>query len=258
MLGLPSDFKLLFRTVAGSHLYGTATDNSDVDERGVFLAPERYWLGFLDRVEQVEDKKQDKVFYELRKFLKLTLDCNPNMVELLFVPEDRWLHSTPEWRHLLENRDAFLSKKARYTFSGYAHSQLKRLRNHKRWVDGFVPTDKNERGAWELWKKNRNPARFSLEEKFGYDTKHAAHLLRLVYEGQELLLTGNLTFPRPEAEFLVFVRNGCWSYDELMERVVEFDRKFEEWYNLSPLPHSPDRERVNNLCMKVAREHLMK
>jgi predicted nucleotidyltransferase len=258
MLGLPSDYKLLFRTVAGSHLYGTATETSDVDERGVFLAPERYWLGFLDRVEQVEDKKQDKVFYEFRKFLKLTLDCNPNMVELLFVPEDKWLNHSDEWFDVLKVRDAFLSKKAKHTFSGYAHSQLKRLKNHKRWMDGFVPTDKSEREAWELWKKNRNPERFALEEKFGYDTKHAAHLMRLMYEGKELLLTGNLTFPRPEAEFLVFLRNGYWSYDELMENVSKFDEDFERWYELSPLPHSPDRVRVNELCMDVARRLLLK
>ena len=258
MLGLPSDYKLLFRTVAGSHLYGTATEGSDVDERGVFLAPERYWLGFLDRVEQVEDKKKDKVYYEWRKFLKLTLDCNPNMVELLFVPEEMWLDHSDEWFFVQKTRCAFLSKKAKYTFSGYAHSQLKRLRNHKRWMDGFVPTDKSEREAWELWKKNRNPERFALEEKFGYDTKHASHLLRLMYEGKELLLTGNLTFPRPEADLLVKVRKGLWSYDELMERVSEFDRDFEEWYNLSPLPHSPDKTRVNELCMEVARKNFMK
>jgi hypothetical protein len=255
---LPDDFKLLFRTVAGSHLYGTNTPDSDVDERGVFLAPERYWLGFLDRVEQFEDKKQDKVLYDFRKFLKLTLDCNPNMVELLFVPEDKWLNSSYEWLHILENRDAFLSKKAKYTFSGYAHSQLNRLKNHKRWLGGFVPTDKNEREAWELWKKNRNPKRFALEEKFGYDTKHASHLVRLMYEGQELLLSGFLTFPRPEADLLVRVREGLWSYDELMEKVGEFDKDFEKWYDESPLPHSPDRERVNNLCVRVAREHLTK
>ncbi|HRR48714.1 MAG TPA: hypothetical protein P5293_01940 [Bacteroidales bacterium] len=79
-----------------------------------------------------------------------------------------------------------------------------------------------------------------------------------MYEGKELLLTGHLTFPRPEADLLVKVRNGLWSYDELMEFVAEFDLKFDEWCLLSRLPHSPDRETVNKLCMDVARKHLMR
>ncbi|AEZ66297.1 hypothetical protein phiTE_131 [Pectobacterium phage phiTE] len=38
--------------------------------------------------------------------------------------------------------------------------------------------------------KNRNAARHELEEKFGYDTKHAMHLVRLLRMSQEILETG--------------------------------------------------------------------
>jgi len=251
MFVLPEDHTLVFNTVAGSHLYGTAVETSDRDERGVFLVPRDVWVGLERGHEQFEDKTNDRVLYEFRKFLKLCLDCNPNMVELLFVPESMWLHSTPTWEYVVSHRKMFLSTKARHTFSGYAHSQLKRLKNHREWLNGKVPTNPDELKAWNLWKANRNPKRFALEEKFGYDTKHAMHLFRLMDEGKELLLTGHMTLPRPNAELLVRVRNGLWTYEEMMERVEEFDKMFDEWEKKSVLPHTPDREGVNKLCSDV-------
>ena len=249
---LPENFTLLFKTVAGSQLYGTSTPDSDHDVRGVFLSPKKYWLGLEKGPEQLEDKTSDIVYYEFRKFLKLCLDSNPNMVELLFVPKDMWLQSTEAWEYIVFHREYFLSKKAKYTFTGYAHSQLKRLKNHKKWLEGFVPRVPEELKAWAHWKENRNPKRLALEEKYGYDTKHAMHLYRLMMEGKELLLTGNITLPRPDAELLVQIRNGLWSYEELMERVEEFDVLFELWHDASKLPHSPDKDVVSKLCEHVA------
>jgi len=248
---LPRDFVMLYRTVAGSHLYGTNTPESDYDERGVFMAPDDYWLGLDKGPEQFEDKTNDVVYYEFRKFLKLCLDCNPNMVELLFVPEKMWLQTSDMWEAVVSHRKSFLSTKVKHTFTGYAHAQLKRLKNHREWLLGKVPTNPDELKAWKLWKENRNPKRFALEQKFGYDTKHAMHLYRLMTEGKELLLTGHMTFPRPDADLLVKVRNGLWSYKELMERVEEFDKLFEKWYENSVLPHTPDRAAVNKLCKYV-------
>jgi predicted nucleotidyltransferase len=252
MFVLPDNFTMLFKTVAGSQLYGTSTPESDYDERGVFMAPREYWMGFKKSPEQFEDKTNDTVYYEFRKFLKLCLDCNPNMVELLFVPEPMWLQSSEMWEYVVFHRNLFLSTKARHTFSGYAHSQLKRLKNHKKWLDGFVPTEPAERLSWSVWKDKRNPKRFALEQKFGYDTKHAMHLYRLMEEGKELLLTGNITLPRPDARLLVQVREGLWTYEELMERVNEYDHLFEKWEKESPLPRVPDTDGVHRLCEYVA------
>lgn len=85
------DFKVVFECQAGSHLYGTATEDSDVDIRGVFIPTEEYFFGFLYSIEQIEDKGKDTTHFDVRKFLKLASGCNPNIVELLFVSKEKSL-----------------------------------------------------------------------------------------------------------------------------------------------------------------------
>ena len=85
---MDNKFKIIFECVTGSRLYGTSTPESDTDIRGVFIPPEEYYLGFLNKVEQVEDKVSDVTHWELSKYLKLALDNNPNILELLFVPKE--------------------------------------------------------------------------------------------------------------------------------------------------------------------------
>ncbi len=126
-------FKTIFSCIAGSQLYGTNTPDSDTDIRGVFIPSQEYFYGFLHKVEQLEEGK-DCVYYEIRKFFHLCLECNPNIIELLFVPKDRWVAYTSEWETIIENRNLFLSRKARYTFAGYAVAQLKRINTHRHWL----------------------------------------------------------------------------------------------------------------------------
>lgn len=118
----------------GSHAYGTSLPGSDLDLRGIAIAPKPYYLG-LSRFDQHERKGDpDVVVFELRKFLSLAADCNPNVLEILFVAPADHLKVTPIGEMLLEERDLFLSKKARHTFSGYAVAQLKRIQSHRRWL----------------------------------------------------------------------------------------------------------------------------
>lgn len=228
---LPKDFKLLFSARTGSHLYGTDVPTSDVDTRGVFVPTKEYYLGFLKVVEQVEDKKTDTVYYDLRKFLKLALNSNPTMLELLFVPHENVLHFRPEWYRLMSWREKFLSKKVKHTFLGYAHSQFQRM----------VGTG-----------KGKNVTRQALMDEFGYDTKFAMHIIRLLKEGEELLTTGYLTFPRPEVNLLRDVREGKYTLDEVKEMVRDMESKFDDFEKMSLLPHSPDKVFVDELCVELA------
>lgn len=107
--------------------------------------------------------------------------------------------------------------------------------NHQQYQDA--------RQAWEQyweWKKNRNPARSVLEEEHGYDTKHAMHLVRLLRMGHEAITEGKLLVKRPDAEELLAIRSGAWTYDELIEYAEELDHKTKQAVNASVLP-----ERVN-------------
>lgn len=101
------------------------------------------------------------------------------------------------------------------------------------------------------WKSGRNPKRKELEEKFGYDTKLASHLFRIMLEGKELLLDGTITFPLKEKEFIFDVKNGKYTYDEVIEMATEMENDFEKWYEQSPLPSKPDRNKIKELYFKI-------
>lgn len=97
------------------------------------------------------------------------------------------------------------------------------------------------------WLKERNPARAALERQFGYDTKHAGHLVRLTRMGIEALSSGELRFDRRgrDADEIRAVRQGAWSWD--LVRV--FGEAVDSWLadadKVSPLPKSPDREAID-------------
>ncbi len=86
----------------------------------------------------------------------------------------------------------------------------------------YKEAKENHRKYWE-WKDNRNEARSELEEKHGYDTKHAMHLVRLLRMGEEILSEGVVRVKRPDAEELLAIRNGAWTYEELVEWAEEKD-----------------------------------
>jgi len=116
----------------GSHAYGTSLPTSDIDTKGFAVSPKNFVLGFAYSFEQHQQMEpEDKVVYDIRKFCNLAADCNPNIIEVLFVDDSDVLFQHPAGRLIRENRDLFLSKKARHTFSGYAVSQLKRIRTHR-------------------------------------------------------------------------------------------------------------------------------
>lgn len=130
---------LLVKHYAGSHAYGTALPTSDVDFRGIFCADPVNVLTPFFPVRECEDvNEEDTKLYELAHFMKLCLDCNPNIIETLWVDTDDVVETSEAYMHLRCNRERLLSSKVAFTFSGYAISQLKRLKQSKRKVN-YLP-----------------------------------------------------------------------------------------------------------------------
>lgn len=125
----------IFETIAGSRSYGLNNEQSDIDLRGIFILPKERHLSLEETPRQVGDKKNDIMFYELKRFFELASGCNPNIIELLYMPEDCIKICTPMMQKLIDNRDLFLSQKAFYTFSGYAHAQIKKAKGRNKWVN---------------------------------------------------------------------------------------------------------------------------
>lgn len=120
--------KIILLGIGGSHAYGTNTETSDLDVRGVALRSKREILtghGF----EQVENRNTDTVIYSFDKILSLLSNCNPNVIELVGLKPEHYLYLNPVGELLLRNKKLFLSKKATQSFGGYANAQLRRLDN---------------------------------------------------------------------------------------------------------------------------------
>lgn len=335
---------LFFYAVIGSHAYGMAMEHSDMDYRGLFYVPQNIYMSLFKKVEQVEQfaDNKDSVVFELSKFIKLLVDQNPNILELLWVDEKNILHSTPLYEKLRTHREFFLSSKSKFTFSGYAISQLKRIRGHNKWISSPQPKrrpkeidfvsviwnatnnrewnkavpfedilafnlggdifglmhDEGSGGKWHdrheallslpakdltsyantsqkqfdlvvkfnrqlykehvenwqhywEWKNNRNEARASLEEKYGYDTKHATHLVRLLRMGCEILRGEGVKVLRPDAEELLAIRNGAWTYEELIKYADEKERELESLYQTTKLPHHIDQDKADEITQEI-------
>lgn len=124
----PDLSRIIYLTAAGSYGYGTHNENSDLDLRGVLLENEKYLFG-LKEYEQFENRETDTVIYGLKKFMRLCLDANPNILELLGTEEDCIILMTAEGKLLRENRNLFLSRRVIESFGNYAVAQLRRLQN---------------------------------------------------------------------------------------------------------------------------------
>jgi hypothetical protein len=112
--------------------------------------------------------------------------------------------------------------------------------------------DKDVWTNYWTWKKNRNAYRSELEEQFGYDTKHAAHLVRLLRMGAEALETGVLNVFRPDAAELLSIRHGAWTYEEVVEYAEFMDNHVRKvLLPKTSLPPKPDLLHAAQLIMDV-------
>ncbi len=342
----------IFLTVAGSRAYGTSTPTSDYDYRGVCIIPDKslYFGTGLNKFDQMDKGfEDDRVIYDIRKFIGLAMENNPNIIELLFTDAQHHIVNTEWFNRIIEHRDKFLSRNVKYRFSGYAFAQLKRIKRHRgylmnppkqkpersdfnlpdrklissdnmgafQWlianllkgtvdylnmseelkeelknvnyigaVQKGIPDDcwneiqemtgasdewiatmmhekayinaMNEWNAYQTWKKNRNKDRAEIERKFGYDCKHAMHLVRLMRMGMEILETGKVHVFRPDRDELRAIRDGAWTYEQTVEYAENCENKLEELYDATKLPKQPNRKFLDSLCVDIIDEYLRK
>ena len=79
--------RIIFESVAGSHLYNLNTEKSDIDIRGIYVNPPEEYLGLTEPSNQIGDEKHDTTYYSLKRFFELAMTANPNIIELLWVPD---------------------------------------------------------------------------------------------------------------------------------------------------------------------------
>ncbi len=114
---------LVFEAITGSKSYGLDTATSDTDIRGVFVLPKDMYYS-LEYTAQVNNVTNDIVYYELKRFMELLARNNPNILEMLNVPNQFVLHKDAIMGKL--NTGMFLSRLCEKTFANYAFTQIKK------------------------------------------------------------------------------------------------------------------------------------
>jgi len=109
--------------------------------------------------------------------------------------------------------------------------------------------------AYKRWENERNPIRKELERKFGYDTKSAMHLARLCKMAKEILIEKKVHVFRPDREELKAIRNGAWSFDQLLEFAENIDAELDVLYEKSDLRSKPDLKGISRLYKEICEEH---
>lgn len=115
---------------------------------------------------------------------------------------------------------------------------------------------RQEWSRYQGWLESRNPARAELEARFGYDTKHAQHLIRLLRMGGEILRGEGVIVTRPDRDELLAIRDGALTYDALLAEAERLGAAVRAAAPTSPLPEAPDAAALDALCVSLVEEVL--
>lgn len=239
--------------VGGSGMHGgTGHKPSDLDLNGVYIQPVELVLGITQMT--TDDKGMKHVFqpdvqvwstsndnvknsaddvdlnlFSLRKWASMAATGNTNALEFLFVPNAAFNSKNAiVWNeHIVPNTQHFISKRAAHHFAEFSKGMLKRLK-----------------GGEGSGKHGQRP---DLIDEFGYDTKAAMHLIRVLEEGRELMDTGKITLPRENASLLKRIRSGEFDWPEIE---FMYDNRLAALYmafDNSTLPAELDRAKISSI-----------
>lgn len=225
--------------LGGSYAYGTNTEDSDIDIRGVAHNSANNILLMKD-FEHFRADSIDTTIYSLDKILPLLLNCNPNTIEILGCLPRHYIQLSEIGRELLSLKESFLSKRCINSFGGYARSQLHELNNL------------TTKTSAELDIRNRKAIE---HKKLG---KHMMHLVRLYLMVFDILEDGQInTYRNKDRDFLMDIRNGKYLDDNQMptkaftDIINELDVKFNILKDRTCLPDNPDIDRINKFLLEV-------
>lgn len=245
----------MYETVVGSVAYGVADEFSDFDVNGFYIPPVDMLfphlrgriLGFGKDPKAPKAYQQHHIYdkdaqggsgreydlnvYCISTYFQLCLENNPNMVDTLYTPRDCVLHSTQIAEMVRERRDIFLHKKCWAKYKGYSYSQLSKMRD-------------------------RNPVgkRVKIREKYGYDVKHAYHLVRLLLEA-EMIMNEHTIDIRRHNKHLKAIRRGEIPQEDVIKWAQEKEAYLERSFENSTLRAEPDTESIKQLLLDCLEHH---
>ncbi len=236
-----SDWAILhsYRGSIAHGMYVPPSDPTSIDDKdtmAICVPPKEYYTGLKNfgsrGTKEIKDGIWDIVVYEARKALRLLAKGNPNMLAILWTSKKHHIKVSAAGQMLLDNRELFVGRHVYHHFTGYAHGQLHRMTHHS--YNGHMGAKRKE-----------------LVERFGYDTKNAAHLIRLLRMGIEFLKDGCLYVERKDVQELLAIKRGEWSLDKVKKEAERLFANSEEMFMKSDLPKETDRDAISKLCAEI-------
>ena len=307
---------MIVKMIFGSYLYGTNTPISDTDYKGVdYPTFEQIALGQIPKNIYYHSTGSDKTkntkndidieIYSLHEFIKLALQGQTGIFDMLHAPSDMLIQSSTTWEYIISNREKFYSKNA-HAFIGYAMGQaskyglkgsrLDAAKSVLDWMDKqsakariedcdlstfpksdhikFIDSEKDNekmidvcgkkltfkskieynRSIVELFYNQYGQRAFLASQNKAIDWKAISHAFRAAYQIKELFTLHTITFPRPEADFLIKIKLGEFEYKDI---AMQLDSLIEEVKDLSTkttLPEKPDTEFWNNFIIEEVKK----
>ncbi len=222
-------------------MYVQPSDPNSVDDKdvmGVIVPPIEYYFGLKTYgtrgTKEIKQDEWDIVVYEAGKFISLLAQGNPNVLMLLWLQPQYYLHIKPAGQLIIDNKQLFVGRHVYKAFTGYAYGQLHRMTHHA--YEGHMGTKRK-----------------TLVDKYGYDCKNAAHLIRLLRMGAEFLKDGELEVLRRDANQLLEIKMGEWTLEQVQKEADWGFKMAEMAYQNTTLPLGPNMDKVNKLAIDVIR-----
>lgn len=309
----------IVRSLYGSHLYGTATAQSDTDWKSVHL-PSAQGILLGRHEDQFSNNNssapngagdQDEESHSLRKFLRMAAAGEMLAIELLFADGAAIEIKHPVWHEVRSLTPRIVTREC-LGFVGYCQRQAaaysikgsrlitaretavflqglldrsapsERLGSHAEAIKAFcegrhhvsVETARGGHSASEFLVicDRRYPFTAPLDravelanailrtygkraeataDNGNVDLKATMHALRVAGQAVELLTTGRITFPRPDADRLMAIRAGAFTKTQLADQLNDALRDIDRAAAASLLPREADQVAINDLIMKA-------
>lgn len=214
----------------------------DIDLMGVCTGTPEYYFGLKSfmgkrQVHETAFYQWDYVGYELRKFTRLLAKSNPNVTSLLWMEQHMYVSVNKSGQLLIDNRELFSSKLAYKSFVGYANNQIYRMTHNA--CEGYM-----------------GEKRKKIVERFGFDTKNAAHAIRLLRMGIEFLNEGRMHVHRHDRHQLLEIKHGEWTLNRVKTEADKLTALALEAVTRSSLPSEPDYDKINELLIDILTSEL--
>jgi hypothetical protein len=263
----------------------------DVDMMGVIVPPPEYTIG-LETFEHWTFKHEelDVVFYSLEKFIGLLVKSNPNVLGTLWMQDDHFIVTTPIWELIRLRKHVFATKAAFGAFAGYASGQLQRMTSYSPEIQaeidqleadlaavgwklqdimdkrslpmpkGLAPDRANEKAERLRHLRAKYHSAYMGEKRrklvvqHGYDTKNAAHLVRLLRMCIEFLNTGTMNVWRTwDADEIKAIKQGALTLDQVKAMAEQLFEDAKVARDNSSLPENVEFKQASALLTRATR-----